>query len=99
VPSQPALDAMKPQVTQERSSRDDRPTKGVNDMRITPALDRSPEPHPVVLATRHDALFTFWCEWCSRRHIHGGTGHRAAHCTNPRSPYLATGYVLVEVVS
>jgi hypothetical protein len=38
------------------------------------------------------------CIWCRCSHFHGpGYGHRVAHCTNPRSPYLATGYVLVPV--
>ena len=36
-----------------------------------------------------------WCVWCDRWHLHGdGEGHRLAHCVNPESPYLSTGYVL-----
>ncbi len=29
--------------------------------------------------------------------VGAGNGHRVAHCTSPRSPYLATGYILREV--
>lgn len=37
----------------------------------------------------------FWCEFCRRYHLHGeGGGHRAAHCSNPLSPFLLIGYIL-----
>jgi hypothetical protein len=38
----------------------------------------------------------FYCKYCKREHKHGvGHGHRVAHCSNPDSPYLKTGYYLV----
>jgi len=37
----------------------------------------------------------FWCPFCRKYHRHGrGDGHRAAHCTNPDSPYNETGYII-----
>jgi hypothetical protein len=42
------------------------------------------------------ATWRIWCEWCKRWHTHtAGEGHRAAHCVCRRSPYRATGYMLV----
>jgi len=36
-----------------------------------------------------------WCCWCRRIHSHAPeSGHRAAHCIEPESPYRTTGYVL-----
>jgi len=36
-----------------------------------------------------------WCKYCDRYHVHGlPEGHRAAHCTNPKSPYIKTGYYI-----
>ena len=47
---------------------------------------------------RRPAIFSqikVWCEYCNRYHIHGfPEGHRAAHCTNPKSPYNKTGYFI-----
>ena len=36
-----------------------------------------------------------WCEYCDKYHVHGfPEGHRAAHCSNQKSPYLQTGYFI-----
>ena len=36
-----------------------------------------------------------WCWHCGRWHTHGpGEGHRVAHCQDPQSPYMRTGYIL-----
>ena len=36
-----------------------------------------------------------WCEYCDKYHVHGFTeGHRAAHYSNQKSPYLQTGYFI-----
>ncbi|CAH2606531.1 conserved protein of unknown function (plasmid) [Rhodovastum atsumiense] len=42
--------------------------------------------------------YVIWCTHCRRWHRHGAAmaGHRVAHCTTPRSPYSATGYVLED---
>jgi hypothetical protein len=50
-------------------------------------------------------LFTFWCPWCRKNHIHGGgyvdepiedyLGHRSSHCTGDvKSPLKTHGYIL-----
>jgi hypothetical protein len=37
----------------------------------------------------------FYCPYCKSVHRHGiGNGHRAAHCNNPESPFIKTGYNL-----
>jgi hypothetical protein len=53
---------------------------------------------PSVTVIRRGSQFVFWCTFCRRNHLHGAAalGHRSAHCTNPQSPYRATGYFLVE---
>lgn len=34
-----------------------------------------------------------WCPYCFKWHFHGEvSGHRVAHCDNPHSPLLKTGY-------
>lgn len=45
-----------------------------------------------------------WCRYCSRYHVHGATrvvgggdGHRIAHCICEDSPYLITGYIVIEL--
>ena len=39
--------------------------------------------------------WTVWCKHCREWHSHGaGEGHREAHCTEPGSPYLVSGYNL-----
>ena len=39
--------------------------------------------------------YVFFCPHCDAMHRHGAAeGHREAHCTNPASPYLVTGYNL-----
>jgi hypothetical protein len=38
----------------------------------------------------------FYCPYCRAWHCHGiPPGGRVAHCWNPQSPYIKTGYVLV----
>jgi hypothetical protein len=52
---------------------------------------------PVIAATLTPSgrQQTFYCEYCHANHFHGYMdGHRSAHCTNPVSPFRATGYVL-----
>ena len=55
--------------------------------------------------TSDGVCLAVWCVHCKRLHFHGavgpktgeGNGHRGAHCTDTRSPYLATGYIVHEV--
>lgn len=52
---------------------------------------------PTVLAVQSPDGLAWWCDWCHRWHRHGaggGAGHRTAHCTDPDSPYPATGVIL-----
>lgn len=55
---------------------------------------------PVVAAYEHRTKggavrFVFHCPHCDALHSHGaGEGNREGHCTNPASPYHATGYNL-----
>jgi hypothetical protein len=56
---------------------------------------------PIVLCElASDRSWQFWCPFCHEYHVHGGghngtdLGHRAAHCHEPTSPFLATGYIL-----
>lgn len=38
----------------------------------------------------------FYCEYCRCYHHHGDmAGHRVAHCSNPKSPFMETGYILI----
>jgi hypothetical protein len=56
---------------------------------------------PVLPAFRIGDQLLIFCDACKRAHYHGaagGSGHRAAHCSNPDSPYIASGYVLQEAV-
>jgi hypothetical protein len=66
------------------------------------AQTKDQDPAPRVPAfPRPDGVrgLRMWCAWCDRWHSHGpGYGHRAAHCRNGRSPYLRTGYVLIDPV-
>lgn len=40
----------------------------------------------------------FFCVYCKKCHLHGiGLGDRSAHCINNDSPYLKTGYILVDL--
>jgi len=42
-----------------------------------------------------DRCYIFFCPSCKELHRHGyGEGHRGAHCTNPNSPFLESGYIL-----
>ncbi len=51
---------------------------------------------PVVLCESVSAAtWRFWCPFCRKYHTHGaGEGHRAAHCINLASPFVATGYLV-----
>lgn len=53
---------------------------------------------PVIVCERTErGDWRFWCPHCRRFHYHGvARGHRIAHCTDPRSPFKETGYVLAE---
>jgi len=51
---------------------------------------------PVILAEKepNGVQWSFYCEYCRRRHYHGkGEGHRGAHCTED-SPFKETGYII-----
>lgn len=37
-----------------------------------------------------NGLVRITCPWCGKPHIHGGFGHRVAHCTD--RPYSHDGY-------
>src|SRR4051794_34248875 len=40
-----------------------------------------------------------WCQFSQRYHWHGyGAGHRVAHCSSRRGPYMTSGYVLFDAV-
>ena len=51
---------------------------------------------------KEGVTLTFWCPYCCQFHIHGIPAgskprekqHRQAHCTNPDSPFLITGYYI-----
>lgn len=41
-------------------------------------------------------VWAVWCEHEGIYHTHSaGDGHRAAHCTDPTSPYRDTGYTII----
>lgn len=41
------------------------------------------------------AVVAFYCPFCNKIHRHGlVNGHREAHCDNPESPLIKTGYYL-----
>ncbi len=49
--------------------------------------------HEVLVDGR--VLWRVWCKHCDAYHYHGpAEGHRIAHCREPDSPYLDTGYNL-----
>lgn len=54
--------------------------------------------YPIVLTEDRDDGVEgqmFWCPFCKKYHYHGeGDGHRTAHCDNPNSPWLDTGYIV-----
>lgn len=56
------------------------------------------KPAPIIVCektARGD--WRFWCPFCRSYHYHGAAqGHRISHCTNARSPFKVTGYVLAE---
>ena len=40
-------------------------------------------------------MYHVWCRYCETFHAHkGGSGHQRAQCTNEKSPYHHTGYIL-----
>ena len=52
---------------------------------------------PTILCKKTKDGLEFFCDFCGENHRHGnGDGDRAAHCTNPNSPYIKTGYILKE---
>lgn len=54
----------------------------------------------VLVKKRKDGIegYEFKCPYCKEIHCHGlGEGHRNAHCSNPNSLYLKTGYILKEM--
>lgn len=52
-------------------------------------------PIPLLQATEDGTTWRVWCPYCRREHIHGnGPGHRVAHCLNPHSPFLESGYFI-----
>ena len=73
----------------------------------TQTAARPPSGPPTLNAfrTSDGVQLAIWCVHCKCLHFHGavgpmtgeGSGHRGAHCTDPRSPYLATGYIVREV--
>jgi hypothetical protein len=63
---------------------------------------------PTVFACRDESgqALRFFCRFCGRYHSHGrhpdepvgaSDGHRVAHCFVEDSPYLDTGYFIVEL--
>jgi len=69
-----------------------------------PGAEDESIPTVVVTRTSHPDgdVYEFWCEYCKQPHTHGANGppsetpgHRNAHCVEPGSPYLRTGYMLV----
>lgn len=57
-------------------------------------------PNNELIAYRHPngrEVFA-WCRYCKKYHTHGvdALNHRVAHCWNKKSPYKATGYVLID---
>lgn len=56
--------------------------------------------HPVnrklFVAERGANDWRFYCQYCRYYHHHGAkAGHRVAHCSNARSPFRETGYILM----
>lgn len=54
---------------------------------------------PTIACWQIDEIhIAFFCKHCNQIHKHGlGNGHRSAHCHgNNDSPYLKTGYYLVN---
>jgi len=55
------------------------------------------DPIPTLEATIVGTQLEVWCAHCRAHHYHGaggGEGHRGAHCSDPSSPYRATGYYI-----
>ena len=53
---------------------------------------------PIIECELIDNRMVFYCLMCAKKHYHGlGEGHRVCHCDiDGNSPYLDTGYYLVE---
>lgn len=61
-------------------------------------LERDPS-IPTVYGRIEAPHFVFYCPFCGVEHKHGYSSpedlcHRAAHCKNPESPFIETGYYL-----
>lgn len=65
---------------------------------------------PILFAVASDSgrSLRVFCCYCGRWHVHGrnpdepmgaSNGHRVSHCLAEDSPYIETGYILVEVAS
>lgn len=80
-----------------RGSHDDLPERDLHSLHYLDGM-RGNSNIPIVTVVRRGNQFVFRCTFCRRNHYHGAgaLGHRVAHCTNPQSPYRATGYLLVE---
>ncbi|MFI5282473.1 MAG: hypothetical protein ACHQ0J_05020 [Candidatus Dormibacterales bacterium] len=52
---------------------------------------------PMLIGEQVGSGWRVWCPHCRVYHHHGaGGGHRRAHCTDPKSPYRETGYVVIS---
>ncbi len=57
---------------------------------------------PILRGIWDGITISVFCPYCDDWHSHGYGGnvtHRAAHCTNPKSPYRDQGYYLAEFSS
>lgn len=54
------------------------------------------EDSPVLLAIVRDdkGNLSAWCPYCGWHHHGTDEGHRVAHCIDPDSPFITTGYIL-----
>lgn len=50
---------------------------------------------PILQAYDDGVHYAAWCSHCERYHLHSrANGRRVAHCSDTRSPYWRTGYVI-----
>ena len=57
-------------------------------------MDRQPPPTLPAYADEQGQMHA-WCGHCKQWHSHSrGSGRRTAACTEPKSPYRKTGYIL-----
>ncbi len=68
----------------------------INTFRRTNILGYTADGIPIIAAVRSGNDLSFYCQYCKRKHYHGGKdGHRVAHCwVKPDSPFQKTGYIL-----